>query len=160
MTARVAAIVSTSLALVVLAALPGAAAAQDSACIFKAEDLKPLFGEVRAEPYASKGPMGGPRCEYRVQRASINVQLSPRAGKALYKKVVEQAKNGALVHKEITGVGDAAYFTDTGGAVLTGTRMIAVSGFRQAAGRTLTDEEATGVLKLALERAGPVPVKK
>lgn len=140
--------------------LPVLVQAEESACIFKAGDLEPLFGELRAEPYSSKGPLGGARCEYRLQRASVNVQVSPKAGKTIYKKAMELAKNDALVHKEVQGVGDAAYYTDTGGVVLTGTRMIAVANLRQAAGRKLTDEESVALLKLMLQRATSAPPGK
>lgn len=133
-----------------IAHLPAQAAEQ--ACIFKPDELKPWFGEVREQTYPSRGPFGESQCEYRAFRGPVTVVVRSGMSPAKFKRLAHSAKTGAKQHELIKGVGDAAYFTETGAAALKGKRSVAISGLRAMSGKQLTNEEAARLLQAAVAK--------
>lgn len=131
-------------------AVPAQAAEQ--ACIFKPDELKPWFGEVRDQTYPSRGPFGEWQCEYRAFRGPVTVVVRSGMNQAKFKRLTESARTGAKHHEVIKGVGDAAYFTDTGAAALKGKRSVAISGLRSMSGKQLNNEEAARLLQAAVAK--------
>lgn len=126
--------------------------ALEDACIFKADELKPWFGEVREQTRPSRGPFGELQCEYRAFRGPITVVVRNGMSKSRFNRLVETAKTGARHHEVLKDVGDAAFFTDTGAAALKGKRSVAISGLRLTTAKPLTTEEASKLLKAALAK--------
>jgi hypothetical protein len=142
-----------ALPLSVLCLAHAPARAAEEACIFKPDELKPWFGEVREQTYPSRGPFGEAQCEYRAFRGPVTVVVRARMTPAKFKRLTDSAKTGSKHHELLKSVGDAAYFTDTGAAALKGKRSVAISGLRlMATGKPAGPEEVTRLLQAAVAR--------
>ena len=127
-----------------------------AACLLTPEELRTATGREFSAGKESKAVDGSDMCTYHevaapTRKLSINVIQS--RGKASFESRMRLLSMG---QKEIglKGVGDAVYFNGTSAGVLTGDKLITLSGVRRPSAPELPPERVVTLLQAALNRAG------
>jgi len=134
-----------------------AGAAPLNPCLLTPAELAPVLGHEPQAGRAERDPLGTPMCIYETKgEIGKRFLLLAHPGgwdKKRYANRLSLAEgSGIRVAHKFSGIGDAAFFVDSVGGALQGTRYIELSGFKQAGRRPVQPEEAGTLLKLALSR--------
>lgn len=133
--------------------LPSAASA--AACLLTVEELRTATGREFGAGQEGKAVDGSELCAYSEAAAptrKLTVNVIASRGKAAYENRLRLLTMGK---KEIglKGVGDAAYFNGTAAGVLTGDKLITLSGVRRASSPDIPPARIVTLLQAALDRA-------
>ena len=144
------------LALLLLAA-GGTLAADSVPCLLKPAELAPVLGHTPQEGKPERDPFGNPLCIYERgtelgHRFLLLVQSKPWDRKRYDHRVSLARGSGIREAVILQDVGDAGFFVEGAAGALAGTRYIEISGFKAAATKPVSAEEAAGLLRLALQR--------
>jgi hypothetical protein len=132
-------------------------AAPVNPCLLTPAELAPVLGHEPQPGRAERDPLGTPMCIYETKgeigkRFLLLVHPGGWDKKRYANRLSLAEGSGIRVAHKFSGIGDAAFFVDSVGGALQGTRYIELSGFKQAGRRPVQPEEAGTLLKLALAR--------
>jgi hypothetical protein len=142
----------------VLAVASGAAeAAVNGACLLTAAELQAATGRTFDDGQAGDNALDGAvQCHY-TEKGKPQRKLTVGVAAANARAQFESRRRLLKMGKEpidIAGVGDAAYYNGTSAGVLSGARLITLSGLRRASDPKVAPDKAAELLRTALKRAG------
>lgn len=143
------------LILVLLSLAPAAAQAQSVPCLFKPEELAPVFGVQFDAGVIEKDAMGKAWCSYAVVgggSARVQIRVEDRMDAERFARMRKTRVMITGKDHAVDGVGDAAFSNEGMFAALKGSRAVEISGFRTAAKRRATLAEGAQLLRTALAR--------
>jgi len=140
-----------------LLATGGAFAAESVPCLLKPSELAPILGHTPQAGKPERDPFGNPLCIYERSDELGHRFLLLIEGKPWDRKRYEQRLSlarGSGIRQAVIlqDVGDAGFYVEGAAGALLGTRYVEISGFKAAATKPVSAEEAAGLLRLALER--------
>ena len=147
-------IVLLALLLVAASSTP---AAESIPCLLKPAELAPVLGHTPQEGKAERDPFGNPLCIYERSgelghRFLLLVESKPWDRKRYEQRLSLARGSGIREAVALKDVGDASFFVEGAAGALAGTRYIEISGFKAAANKPVSVEEAAALLRLALQR--------
>jgi hypothetical protein len=143
-------------ALLLLAA-GGALASESIPCLLKPTELAPVLGHTPREGKPERDPLGNPLCIYERddelgRRFLLLIQGQPWDRKRYDRRLSLARGSGIREAILLTDVGDAGFYVEGAAGALLGTRYVEISGFKAAATKPVSADEAAGLLRLALQR--------
>jgi hypothetical protein len=140
-----------------LLATAGASAAETVPCLLTPAELAPVLGHLPEAGKPERDPFGNPLCIYERsgelgRRFLLLVERKPWDRKRYDHRLSLARGSGIREAVVLKDVGDAGFYVDGAAGALAGTRYIEISGFKAAASKPVTMEEAAGLLRLALQR--------
>jgi hypothetical protein len=140
-----------------LVAAGSAAAADPPPCLLKPAELAPVLGHTPLEGKAERDPLGNPMCIYERsgelgRRFLLRVERQPWNLKRYEHRLSLARGSGIREAVILKDVGDAGFYVEGAAGALQGTRYVEISGFKAAATRAVTADEAAQLLRLILQR--------
>ncbi len=134
-----------------------AAATEPFPCLLTPAELAPVLGHTPQAGRADRDPLGNPMCVYDRadqigNRFLLRVERQPWDRKRYEQRLALATGSGLRRAVELQGVGDAGFYVEGAAGALAGNRYMEISGFKAAALRPVTPEEAAGLLRLILQR--------
>jgi hypothetical protein len=136
----------------------GSAAAVDQPpCLLKPAELAPVLGHTPQAGKAERDPLGNPMCIYERSgklghRFLLRVEREPWDRKRYDHRLSLARGSGIREVVILKNVGDAGFYVEGAAGALQGTRYVEISGFKAAAARAVTADEAAQLLRLILQR--------
>jgi len=126
-------------------------------CLLKPIELAPVLGHQPQEGKAERDPFGNPLCIYERSdelghRFLLLVQSAPWDRKRYDHRLSLARGSGIREAVILKDVGDAAFYVEGAAGALVGSRYVEISGFKAAATKPVSADEAAGLLRLALQR--------